>query len=35
MSNILLGGSKGLDDLISGVKAREEEGDEYKISEEL
>ncbi|KIK02522.1 hypothetical protein K443DRAFT_96706 [Laccaria amethystina LaAM-08-1] len=35
MSNILLGGSKGLEDLISGVKVREEEGDECNISEEL
>lgn len=35
MSNILLGGGKGLEDLISGVKVREEEGEEYKISEEL
>ena len=35
MSNILLGGSKGLEDLFSGVNVREEEGDEYKISEEL
>ena len=35
MSNILLGGSKSLEDLFSGVNVREEEGDEYKISEEL
>jgi peroxin-3 len=35
MSNIVLGGSKGLEDLISGVKVREEEGDECNISEEL
>lgn len=35
MSNILLGGSKGLEDLISGVNVREEEVDEYQINEEL